>query len=259
MNPENAAQQQQPEPLTSDEPYAPGRGRATAAVVLFLLYAALCLFAILSNLLQYNLLSGAAAGVRVTAAEARFNDLRQAAVAVFSIVVYLPALVVFLMWVHRAYRNLRALGNPERFIDSTPGWAVGGFFIPLANLYMPYKSLREVWNLSDPGVRTRDDLMFAAPGGAPLILAWWVVWVTSNVLNLVISQMASGAKTLDALLWVTKGLIITRAVSLLNALLTALLVWRADRRQSERARNVRYVPSVPPPPPVFQQPGPQPS
>ena len=245
--------------LTSDEPFVSGHGRAQAAIVLFLLYAAVCLFAILSNLLQLDLLSRVAAGGKVTPAEAAFNDLRQTAVALFGVVVFIAGLVVFLTWVHRAYRNLRALGNPERSISSSPGWAVGGFFIPFVNIYMPYKAVREIWELSDPGVRTEDDLMFSSPGTAPLVLVWWVVWLASGVFNFAVSRMAADAKTIDMLLWVTKGLILMRAVNIANALLTVLVVRGLDRRQEERARHVTYVPHTPPPPPPFTpQPPPPP-
>jgi Domain of unknown function (DUF4328) len=43
--------------------------------------------------------------------------------------------VTFLRWIFRASKNLHVLSSePMAF---TPGWAVGWFFIPFANLYKP--------------------------------------------------------------------------------------------------------------------------
>lgn len=237
--------------LTSAEPYRSGRVRARAAVALFLLFAATCLLAIVSNALQLGLLARAAEGARLTREQFRVNDLRQFAVAAVSTLVYVAALAAFLAWVHRAYSNLRALGNPEHAVSSSPGWAVGSFFIPFVNLYKPYQALRETWDLSDPGARTHDDLTLARPGGSPLLLCWWVVWLLTNVLGLVVMQLAREARTLDTLLWMTKVFILVRVLNIANALLTTLVVRRVQRRQDERSLNVTHTPDAPPPPPVF--------
>src|SRR5918997_5039842 len=113
----------------------------------------------------------------LTAEAAETNDLRQGAVWLIHLAVRVALVVAFLLWLHRASKNLRALGNPSQRIEFTPGWAVGWFFIPFANLVMPYKAVREVWEKSDPAVRTGDDFMFAGPSSAPLLLGWWVTFI----------------------------------------------------------------------------------
>lgn len=243
------------EGLTSGVPYASAQPRALAAVGLFALYAALCLTSILSSLFQIELLSRIAAHGSYTHAEARANDLRQLAVSAATVAVFVAALVLFFMWLHRSYRNLRALGNPERAINTTPGWVVAGFFIPFANLYLPFRAVREVWALSDPQVRTKDDLMFQVPGGSPLVIIWWVVWLGAGIFNFAVSRLAAGARSADTFVWMTKALIVMRLVGLVNAAFTVSVIRAVTRRQEERARHVAYTPDLPPPPPVF---GPQP-
>src|SRR5664279_2860174 len=57
---------------------------------------------------------------------------------VFTIVIgYVAGSVCFSMWFHRAYRNLPTLVNGQ--LLTTPGWAVGSFFIPFLNLFRPYQ------------------------------------------------------------------------------------------------------------------------
>src|SRR5439155_11350703 len=42
--------------------------------------------------------------------------------------------LTWLFWQHRVTRNVWARGHP---IKTSPGWAVGWWFIPIANLWMP--------------------------------------------------------------------------------------------------------------------------
>lgn len=240
--------------LTSPEPFRSGHARAQAVVALFVVFILANLAALVSNLLQLEMLSDVAAGVRYTRSQFQSNDLRQLAFSFLSLIVYVTLAVVFLLWVHRAYRNLRALGNPERLLNHSPGWAVGSFFIPFVNLYLPYKIVREIWDLSDPNVRTQDDLMFSQPGGSPLLVVWWLSWIAIGVVGSIIFRLALGAKGLDTLLWVTKGFIFVRALNIVAAVPALLVVRQIDRRQEERSRYVSYAPELPPPPPVFNQP-----
>ena len=59
------------------------------------------------------------------------------------------AFVLFLVWLHRAYRNLYGLG--VRSFGDSPAWAVGSFFIPLVNFYLPYRITADIWTGSRPG------------------------------------------------------------------------------------------------------------
>ena len=237
--------------LTSPEPFRSGHTLALIVVALFVVYILVNLAALVSNLLQLEMLSDVASGVRYTRGQLQLNDLRQLVASLLSLAVFVMLAVAFLVWVHRAYRNLRALGNPPRLLNYSPGWAVGSFFIPFANLYLPYKIVREIWDLSDPNVRTQDDLMFHQPGGSPLLVVWWLCWLGISVAATIVFRLALGAKTLDTLLWVTKGFIFVRSFNVVAALPALMVVRRIDRRQEERSRHVGHAPELPPPPPTF--------
>jgi len=53
------------------------------------------------------------------------------------ILLYLISIVVFLTWIHRNNKNLRALSGEE--MEYTPGWAVGWYIVPITNIYNPFK------------------------------------------------------------------------------------------------------------------------
>ena len=59
-------------------------------------------------------------------AEATASDNRQAAIGSIYLVLFVLTAILFLMWIHRAHRNLPSLGSSS--LKYSPGWAVGGFF-----------------------------------------------------------------------------------------------------------------------------------
>lgn len=245
------------EGLTSDVPYVSARGRGQAVVFLFLAFIAVALFSVFSSALQLGLIAEVLAGGGVTDERVEANDRRQAAAAFVHLVVYVALVVAFLLWLYRVSRNLPALGNEKSRIEYKPGWAVGSFFIPIVNLFMPYKAVREVWEKSDPGIRTPDDVMFTPAASAPLLLGWWLSWVAMNVLGRVTGRFEQEAATPETLRWVTWVEMAGDLVGVLSAVLAILVVRGVTRRQEERAAHVAYVPHTPPPPPLFTPPPPQ--
>ena len=57
--------------------------------------------------------------------------------------VFVVSIVLVAMWIHRAHANLREAGVDG--LEFTPGWAVGWFFVPIAQLFKPFQAMRELW------------------------------------------------------------------------------------------------------------------
>jgi hypothetical protein len=251
--------------LTAAERYRSAHGLATLVIFLLAAYSVAALLSAASSYMQIALLERAAHGAHVedvfeeeapvTDEEASANDLRELAAAVLQLALFLACVVAYLLWIHRAYRNLPALGNPKESLGYSPGWAVGSWFIPFVNLVVPYRVVRETWEKSDPSIRTRDALMFAPPASAPLVVAWWLVWIVSNVVNNLAVRFASDAKTPADLIFASKFDIASNLLNVVSAVLAILVVREIDRRQEARSREVVYAPAGPPPP---QFPSPRP-
>lgn len=246
-----------PSGLTSSEPFVSAHGRALVVIALFAAYIAVTLCAVGVNLMRLAMspvvIGGGGADEQIT-----LDDLLQFFVGLGNFLVYVALVVAFLVWLHRASRNLPALGNPKSKVEFTPGWAVGWFFIPLANLVMPYRAVREVWEKSDPAIRTEEDIMFTPPSSGGLLLAWWVCWITSNVASNVAMRLQAGAPTPAVARSMAGVDILADLVGIVAAVLAVLVVRGIDRRQQERSRHVAYMPHRPPPPPIFHtQPGAQ--
>lgn len=192
-----------------------------------------------------------------TLTEVRASEERVASLEGLRAMALLAAGLAWLLWQHRAHANLRALGVPG--LRFSPGWAVGWWFVPLANLVMPYLAVRELWRASTagplasgegPGPWDRDP---GPSGGAraaergpgprrfPLVPLWWGSWVGNSVLSPVVlavgpSQRVSTAIAQSA--WWAASEAATVAAAVL-----ALALVRGVERGQERLR--RAGPSAP--------------
>ncbi|MGW1539295.1 DUF4328 domain-containing protein [Streptomyces sp. NPDC002309] len=61
-------------------------------------------------------------------------------------VTFLTCAIVFILWFHRMRQDTGALG-PDRFRNG-PGWAIGSWFVPVANLWLPYRVAVDMWGAS---------------------------------------------------------------------------------------------------------------
>ena len=76
----------------------------------------------------------------------RINPMLSLASNLTSITVFV-ALVVTLVWVHASATTAARLGIPA---TRSPAWAVGGFLIPVVNLWWPYQSVRDLFPAGHP-------------------------------------------------------------------------------------------------------------
>jgi hypothetical protein len=167
--------------------------------------------------------------------------------------VYIFTVTMFLVWLHRAHSNLRSLNATH--LEFTPGWAVGWWFIPFANLVKPFQAVREVWVESDPngGVGEAGFLSSAARSAPAYMGVWWGLWLISNF----VSNVAGRVYDPDTMSDVELGalvFIIPSIVSIIAAIPAIMVVRDITARQTARAANVgsRVLRGdVPPPPPMF--------
>lgn len=239
------------QPLTAHTPFRPGRGRAAATVVLLVASLALNL---LAALLTFAEIAGGAASRPMSGDEVGVFDLLDLGVGVLHVLVFVATVVAFCMWLHRAYSNLPALGNPKSALKNSPAWAVGSFFVPFVNLVYPFRAVKEVWAKSDPAVKT-DYYVAPQEPSAPLVMSlWWAFWLVSNFVNNAAFRSRLNASSAN-------GLLLTAYLDLFGSLLTVpaaafaiSVVKEINSRQEERSKRVNYVGQAPPPPPIFHPP-----
>jgi len=80
-------------------------------------------------------------------------------------------ILVFCIWINRSCKNAWLLDPPK--MKTTPGWAVGYYFIPVLSLWKPYSSMLEIRNAS----YGRSDKCRA------LLPLWWFCWIALIILT----------------------------------------------------------------------------
>jgi hypothetical protein len=214
-------------------PFASGHTRAMWAIAFLGLVMAVDMLVIGSTLIQIDLPGRAKVG-GITQPEATANDMRQKIVGLLWMVARVGSYITFLMWFHRAHRNLPSLGS--RDLKYSPGWAVGAWFVPILNLFRPYQIMGEIWRGSDPeNVRLDSQYQQYAPGSS-LVGWWWALWIIMFLANQIARKLAKYAGSLGLILagsWVCCA---AHAISLPAALLAITVVHRVDTYQEARYR-----------------------
>ncbi len=96
--------------------------------------------------------------------------------------------VVFIVWMYRVARNHELLGRPgSRF---SPGWAIGGWFIPFANLVIPGRQMSQLWQGAVASTPRGDPAWRSVPRGR-LVMAWWALYVAGLTL-FAVSEIVTG-------------------------------------------------------------------
>lgn len=83
--------------------------------------------------------------------------------------IYMLTLPFFGRWILLANRNVRALG--AQHLGHSPGLAVGGFFIPLVNLVIPYRAMKELEHAS------HDPAGWPTSRKGTNASLWWALWI----------------------------------------------------------------------------------
>jgi hypothetical protein len=161
------------------------------------------------------------------------SDQGLAAASIIYLLAAIPAAVMWLVWQHRAHRNLAALGSSN--LRFKPGWAVGWWFIPIANFALPYLTMRELWKASEPASGAID---WRGVKTTPLLWLWWGGLLAGVVLGGISSTITANATAIAELVTSEYFSMGQTLLTIAAAILGALLVRDIDRRQDAKRRRV---------------------
>ena len=118
-------------------------------------------------------------------------------------------------------------------MEFTPAWAVAWFFIPVANLFMPYRAMREIYRASEPTRFGRDWGDAEVP---PMLPLWWGTWVALGVLanRELVLLLRDDAVTRALLVWFDVGVL--GLIVAVTVLLIRVLRAIDARQEAKRAR-----------------------
>jgi len=216
----------------STTPFRPAHARTSLVTLFLVANIVLSLIAIASDYLQIQLISDMMSGRDVTRTEAEANDSRQQMIGIAQLALYVLTAFFFLVWIYRAHKNLKALG--AQGLKYSPGWAVGGFFVPFLNLVRPYQVAKEIWKASDPNIEDDYDISWQYAPSSSAIGWWWSLWLLSGFVGRTANGLFTSPETLDALLMGSGVLLASEVLTLLAAVLAIRVVTGIGARQRER-------------------------
>lgn len=178
---------------------------------------------------------------RASESEADLVAFFEIAVSLVRGLVFLITVVVYLIWVYRAYRNLPVLRAVE--VSTSPGCAVGFHFIPFAQFYFIYRSMREIWLGSHP----QDLYAIRSPMikhlvGAPLVGFWWGLYLIGGFSASFASNLSEFAQKQHSASMMINSILIdiaSHVVFIAAGLLFVTIVYLVTLYQEDRIELIR--------------------
>ena len=206
--------------------FRPSSARGSVAIALLLLMALLAGISAFHFLSAFELADRAArSALRVGEATA-FDDFTQM-LGRLELAGSILTGIAWFVWLHRAVANARSLGVQT---EATPGWSVGWWFIPFANLVKPYRILRSLY-----------DGVVSGSGG--IVGFWWGCYLLAGVAgNFAALQRP---ETLAALRVYAGTFLVADTLRVAAAILAALMVWTIDEGTLSLAQTTTMPSAAP--------------
>ncbi|MEU9163546.1 DUF4328 domain-containing protein [Streptomyces sp. NPDC048424] len=146
--------------------------------------------------------------------------------------------IVFIVWFHRVRTNAEVFAPGADKL--APGWAIGAWFVPFGNLWLPYRIAVTTWGSSTP---------LGADGGYrrfPLTLVnlWWGVFVLSKVLGWYGGMSYGRAQSPDGVRDAATTMLVGDVLDIVAAFLAVLFVRRLTAMQHARAAQGPVIAAV---------------
>lgn len=216
--------------------WRPNTALATALAVLFALLALSLVLNTVGLVRRSLVLSDSANLTGLSSAELDSIDLWVNAPVVVYLILVLFTAPTFIVWQYRHAKNARLLGQTEGL---GPGWAIGGWFIPMANCVLPAVQLRGANRWSHPAG--------SRPGSASALIIPWLACLAIGNTVVRVAAMGEPAESegLGAYLdWIVTSDQIEAAgtVLMIAAAVLALCMVRTLTQQQEQQRPVAATP-----------------
>lgn len=138
-------------------------------------------------------------------------------------VVTLVTALLFLVWFHRCYTHLRFIRGSSELL---PWQAVASWFVPIVNLWYPFRCMREL----TPFVGSDDRGTRPVPN--EMLVRWWALYVVSALTELALWFWTPYGLDLN-IVWSTVALLLA-AVNGVAAVFAIMIVKRISAYQDSR-------------------------
>lgn len=192
------------------------------------IFTLMLMLQILMNIFDYQVLAQPTIDLRKLGS----NDWNHWLIQRFLGIAFLAMLFFFVRWFWIAYRNLLFLGADLSFTSS---WAIWGWFIPIINLFRPYKMIEEVWE-------HQSLLLNEKPNRVLWLGGWWFFVLLTYILLYCSNQYILLPPNLDMLLSYSFLRIIALSAAIPALLMLIVLIKRISAQEKQLYRRFKHVP-----------------
>jgi hypothetical protein len=204
--------------------FRPNSKRATLAKTFLFITIGLQVVSIFSAAMQWILLNDIKNGAGVNMDSISANDMREGIIGIVLTIVYIATIVVFIQWFRRAYFNLHLRASGLQYSE---GWAAGAWFVPVFNLFAPYKIFKDLITKSKD-VLQKNGITERVEFSMNQLNAYWLFWVVGNIIANVSFRKAM-KQNLDDLLVATTTDIISSVFSVVAGILLISIIQKYNQ------------------------------
>ena len=195
-----------------------------------LLYASVAwaVVEIIGNVLEYQILTGIIEetypSLEFALDAAGASDALQGVLAIVTFMIFLTTGILVLKWIYRANYNARQLGAMD--MTFTPSWSIGWYFIPVVNLWKPYRAMKEIWHASANPKTWKDQRHTPS-----LLPWWWCLWIISNMIANASMRLGLIDDNIDSLLFANVVRQVSSGMQIVLILILLRIIHRVHHMQ----------------------------
>lgn len=169
--------------------------RAKSAEMLIWASAGLSFVSLITTFFfEYRVYSNAQQGIYITMDDAQLYQIKDLALLVLNVGIFVFSAITFIQWFRRAYFNQELKFS----MTTTNGWTSGAWFIPIYNLYRPYQLMKELYENVEHFL-TKNKLDEEKRSRFVILGWWWGLWITLNISQNIVSRISMRSEALDVL------------------------------------------------------------
>lgn len=143
------------------------------------------------------------------------------------LLLFVALAVMFIVWAWCGVKNLEAMGQQPR---RSSGWAVGGWFIPVANWWIPYQTIHDIWAQLPERYRPAKSL-------GRVWLGAWVLWLVTGAASRVV--WGGDQESLEELQQMLRLAGVVDIGAGVSVVLAAVAVWSISAAQDRASAGAR--------------------
>ncbi|MCC6819064.1 MAG: DUF4328 domain-containing protein [Bacteroidia bacterium] len=170
--------------------------RGKSIIITLWIIVILYIFELIASIYQGTVLEAIQLGKKYTIEEANAIDIQVQIITGIAALTYIVSVVLFILWFRRAYYNIHQMMDNLEYTEAAAAYS---WFIPILNLFQPFKIMRELYKQTIKILENHNRLTLFNLNTKALAW-WWALWIISNVIGNIIFRFNDNTISLSEML-----------------------------------------------------------